>query len=103
MYITYDNFARLVCFLDNRWRRRPATKLQSFLDLNIGSLVSRKTSSCVESHRTLARLSQQLLQTTWQQCELQIDSDIMKLKEFAKKFNLYAQQQAPMNGKEHIY
>ncbi|CAK9071136.1 unnamed protein product [Durusdinium trenchii] len=49
----------------------------------------------------ILRLSQQLLQTTWQQCQLQIDGDLLKLKDWAGAFNLYAQQQAALDYK-HI-
>ncbi|CAK9075121.1 unnamed protein product, partial [Durusdinium trenchii] len=44
------------------------------------------------------RLSQQLLQTTWQQCQLQVDADMMKLKDWQKEFHLYAQQQVQQRG-----
>ncbi|CAK9079895.1 unnamed protein product [Durusdinium trenchii] len=44
------------------------------------------------------QLSQQLLQTTWQQCQLQVDADMMKLKDWQKEFHLYAQQQVQQRG-----
>ena len=41
-----------------------------------------------------ARLSAQLLHTTWQQTELQCDSDVSKLKEWSHQFEMYASKQA---------
>ena len=39
------------------------------------------------------RLSAQLLQTTWNQMELQFQSDVMKMREWALKFELFSKQQ----------
>ena len=39
------------------------------------------------------RLSAQLLHTTWQQMELQFESDMLKLKDWANQFNLFAAKQ----------
>ena len=41
------------------------------------------------------RLSAQLLHTSWQQLELQFESDMMKLKDWASQFNLFAAKQVP--------
>jgi len=40
------------------------------------------------------RLSAQLLQTTWQQLELQIEQDMMKLQEWSNKFEAFSAKQA---------
>lgn len=40
------------------------------------------------------RLSAQLLATSWQQTELGIQSDLLKLKTWAQEFDLFAQKQA---------
>lgn len=40
------------------------------------------------------RLNAQLLQTTWQQTELQMKSDLELLKGWGRKFDLHASQQA---------
>ena len=42
---------------------------------------------------TTPRLSAQLLQTTWSQSELQVESDLQKLRAWASKFELYSHQQ----------
>ena len=39
------------------------------------------------------RLSAQLLQTTWNQMELQFQSDLIKMREWGKKFDLFSHQQ----------
>ncbi|CAL1138958.1 unnamed protein product [Cladocopium goreaui] len=44
-------------------------------------------------------LSAQLLQTTWNQMELQFQSDVMKMREWALKFELFSKQQAAMDFK----
>ena len=44
----------------------------------------------------LVRLSAQLLHTTWQQTELQCQSDLAKLREWSHKFDLYATKQVWM-------
>ena len=40
------------------------------------------------------RLSQQLLQATWGQTELNFESDLQKLQTWAQKYELFSQQQA---------
>ena len=40
------------------------------------------------------RLSAQLLQTTWEQTELQVESDLQKLQDWSLKFDLFAGKQA---------
>ena len=49
------------------------------------------------------RLQAQLLQTTWQQTELQIESDLAKLKEWARDFDLFVSQQALVLPPNHIH
>ena len=39
------------------------------------------------------RLSAQLLSTTWQQTQLQIDSDLSKMREWAKRFETMVSKQ----------
>ena len=43
---------------------------------------------------THQRLSAQLLATTWQQTELQMEGDLAKLREWSKRFEVFASQQA---------
>ena len=40
------------------------------------------------------RLNAQLLETTWNQVELQVEQDLMKLRQWASQFHLFASQQA---------
>ena len=40
-----------------------------------------------------SRLSAQLLNTTWQQTELQCESDLAKLQEWSQQFEIYAAKQ----------
>ncbi|CAL1168291.1 unnamed protein product [Cladocopium goreaui] len=54
----------------------------------------------VEKESTVkAELAAQLLQTTYQQMELQCQSDLAKLREWAAKFDLYANKQASLDFK----
>ena len=48
----------------------------------------------VSSMDSVARLSAQLLQTTWEQCQLQVEGDLGKLADWAAKYQLFAGKQA---------
>ena len=49
------------------------------------------------------RLSAQLLKTTWQQCELDMNEDLQKLSTWANDFNTYASQQASDHTMHILY
>ncbi|CAL1129527.1 unnamed protein product [Cladocopium goreaui] len=49
--------------------------------------------------RTSRRLSAQLLHTTWQQTELQIETDLSQLREWSQKFELYVNKQGSLDYK----
>ena len=40
------------------------------------------------------RLTAQLMETTWNQIELQVEEDLMKMRQWASQFHLFASQQA---------
>ena len=51
--------------------------------------------SLSELIETFVRLAAQLQQTTWNQTELQVEEDLIKLRKWAAGFHLFASQQAP--------
>lgn len=84
---------------DCRSMRNAPQRLRSLLDAapkhdktQLGYLTS--THQLIQSRIIRSRLSAALLQTTWSQTELDVQSDLDALRQWASKFHVFASQQA---------